>query len=104
MKLRRESKTPPPAAVRRAEKKAAKAEAKVEKVQARVEKTEAKLEAVKEKAKRRKATHRAAVVSPWVGLAALVALWPRGKGGYGRHGELPANFHEKDEPGRGREA
>jgi len=96
MKLRREQ-SPPPPAVRKAERKAAKAEA-------RVEKTEAKLEAVKDKAKRRQATHRAAVVSPWIGLAALVALWPRRRAGYGRHGELPANLDEKDEPGRGREA
>lgn len=94
MKLRR-AKPAPPAAVRKAEKKAARAEAKVEK-------TEAKLEKVQERAKRRRATHRAVVVSPWVGLAALVALWP-GKA-YGRHGKTPANLAAKEEPGRGRDA
>ncbi len=94
MKLRR-AKPPAPAAVR-------KAEARAEKAEAKVEKTEARLERAKVKAKRLKATRRAFVLSPWVGLAALVALWP--KRAYGRHGELPANLWEKNEPGRGREA
>jgi membrane protein len=63
---------------------------------------EAKAERTKVKAKKRRATKRAITVAPWVGLAALIALWP-GKA-YGRRGELDPNRAAVDEPGRGRDA
>ncbi|MBV9747720.1 MAG: YihY/virulence factor BrkB family protein, partial [Acetobacteraceae bacterium] len=57
-----------------------------------------------EKLAQRKATRTAWQVSPWVGLAVLISLWPRPHTAFGRNGDLDQNKAAVAEPGRGRDA
>jgi membrane protein len=56
----------------------------------------------KARLQRKKATRTALQVSPWIGLAVLISLWPRP--GLGPYGDVEENRHARTEPGRGRDA